>query len=227
MANKKKTQEEEILVDIETKLSSAEIFLEKNKTLLTSVIAAVIIGVGGYLAFTNLYVAPQEKEAQFELYLAQELFEEEDFLQALEGDGNVLGFLAIADEYRWTKAGNLANYYAGVSYLNIADYKNAITYLDKFSTKDDILSVVGMGAIGDAFLELNQPREALDYYVKASKNSKNTMVVPIYLERAGQTALLLEDHKKALRFYERLKIDFPESREAENAIKMAAKLSIK
>ncbi len=224
---KKSKQDDEILVDLETKVSSAEAFLEKNKTIITSVFAAIIIGVGGYLAFTSLYLAPKEKEAQFELYLAQELFEEEDFLQSIEGDGNAIGFLAIAEDYRWTKAANLSNYYAGIAYLNLGDYKNAITYLDKFSTKDDILSVVSKGAIGDAFMELNQLNEALDYYSKASTKSNNSMVVPLYLERAGHTALMLEDNKKAMRFYERIVNDFPESREADNAKKMIAKLDVK
>ncbi len=224
---KKNKQDDEILVDLETKVSSAEAFLQKNKTIITSIFAAVIIGVGGYLAFTSLYLGPKEKEAQFELYLAQELFEEENFLQSIEGDGNALGFLAIMEDYRWTKAANLAKYYTGVAYLNLGDFKNAISYLDKFSTNDDILSVVSKGAIGDAFMELNQLKDALDYYAKASKQSTNSLVVPIYLERAGQTAVLLEDNKKAMRFYERIVNEFPESREAANAKKMTAKLTVK
>jgi tetratricopeptide (TPR) repeat protein len=224
---KKNKQDDEILVDLETKVSSAEAFLQKNKTIITSIFAAVIIGVGGYLAFTSLYLGPKEKDAQFELYLAQELFEEENFLQSIEGDGNALGFLAIMEDYRWTKAANLAKYYTGVAYLNLGDFKNAISYLDKFSTNDDILSVVSKGAIGDAFMELNQLKDALDYYTKASNQSTNSLVVPIYLERAGQTAVLLEDNKKAMRFYERIVNEFPESREAANAKKMTAKLTVK
>ncbi len=227
MAKNKKKQEEEILVDLDTKVSSAEAWVENNKNYLVGFIAAIIIGVAGYLSFTRLYIAPREKEAQYELYLAQELFEDENFLQAIEGDGNALGFLAIAEEYRWTKASNLARYYTGVSYLNLADYKNAIKHLDKFSTKDDILGVVKYGAIADAFLELNQPKEALDYYTKATKQSSNSLVTPIYLERAGQTAFLLEDHKKAMGFFTRLKKEFPESNEARSAEKMVAKLSAK
>lgn len=227
MAKSKKKQEEEVLVDLDTKISSVEAWVEKNKNILIGIVAGVIIGVAGYLSFTKLYIAPREKEAQYELYLAQELFEDESFLQAIEGDGNALGFLAIAEEYRWTKAANLARYYTGVSYLNLADYKNAIKHLDKFSTKDDILGVVKYGAIADAFLELNQPKEALEYYTKATRQSRNSMVTPIYLERAGQTAIILEDFKKAKGFFERLKKDFPESNEARSAEKMMAKLSAK
>ncbi|MCH8546872.1 MAG: hypothetical protein LAT54_09065 [Cryomorphaceae bacterium] len=227
MAKNKKKQDEELLVDLDTKISSAEAWVEKNKNYLVGFIAALILGVAGYLSFTKLYIAPREKEAQYELYLAQELFEDENFLQAIEGDGNALGFLAIAEEYRWTKAANLARYYTGVSYLNLADYKNTIKHLDKFSTKDDILGVIKYGAIADAFLELNQPKEALDYYSKASKQSSNALVTPIYLERAGHTAILLENHNKAKGFFERLKNDFPESNEARNAEKMVAKLSAK
>ena len=77
-------------------------------------------------------------------------------------------FLDIADEYSSTKAGNLANYYAGVCYLQLGQFENAIEYLDEFNSNDEVLSVVAKGAIGDAFLELNQPEEALEYYTAAA-----------------------------------------------------------
>jgi tetratricopeptide (TPR) repeat protein len=227
MAKKTKKQESEVLVDVEQSLSRVEAFFEDNQKAITGFIAAIIIGVGGYYAFTRMYLAPREKEAQYELYLSQQHLDFEDFEQALNGDGNSIGLIAISENYSMTKAANLANYYAGVSYLNTADYKNAIKYLDKFSTKDDILSVVSTGAIADAFIELNQTKEALEYYEKAIKKSSNSLVVPIYIKKAGQTAMLLEDNKRALKHFKNLMENYSQSEEAQNADKIIAKLEAK
>jgi tetratricopeptide (TPR) repeat protein len=165
---------------------------------------------------------PQEAEAQEMIFMAQKYFEQDSLRLALNGDGPNMGFIDIADEYGSTKAGNLANYYAGVCYLNMGDFENAIVYLDEFNGKDEILSVVAKGAIGDAFLELNQPEEALEYYTKASKVNKNEFVIPIYLQKAAQTAEILNDYNAALGFYKRIKNEFPESREASDIDKQIA-----
>ena len=54
---------------------------------------------------------------------------------ALNGSGGKFGMLDITKEYKGTPAANLANYYAGLAYLNLKDYKNAVTYLDDFSSR--------------------------------------------------------------------------------------------
>ncbi|MCC5915924.1 MAG: tetratricopeptide repeat protein [Cryomorphaceae bacterium] len=226
-SKKKQKQEDEVLIDVEQKISNFEAYLEKNKTALMGFFIAIFVGIGGYFGFTMLYLQPLEKEAQYELYLAQEQLASENFETALEGDGSSMGFLGIAESFGMTKAANLSNYYAGIAYLNLGDYKSAIKYLDKFSTKDDILSVVAIGAIGDAFLELNQTKEGLEYYEKAVRKSKNNMVVPMYLMKAAQTAILLEDNSKALKHLNRLKKDYSESEEAQEAGKLIAMLENK
>jgi hypothetical protein len=48
--------------------------------------------------------------------------------------------IKIADEYSGTDAGNLANYYAGMAYLNTGKYNEAIDYLNKFKSDDIVLS---------------------------------------------------------------------------------------
>lgn len=210
----KKDQATEVFENVEQSLTKAELFFEENRNPLL-IAAGVILGVALiYFGYTKYIVEPQETEAQEMIFRAQKYFEQDSLRLALNGDGTNLGFIDIADEYSSTKAGNLANYYAGVCYLNMGEFESAIEYLDQFSGTDEILSVIAQGAIGDAFLELNQPEEALEYYTKASKINDNNFVIPIYLLKAAQTAEILADYKKALGFYERIKEDFPESREA-------------
>jgi tetratricopeptide (TPR) repeat protein len=218
----KKDQTTEVFENVEQSLTKAELFFEQNRNPLLIAVGALLGIALIYFGYTKYIQEPQEAEAQEMIFRAQKYFEQDSLRLALNGDGTNLGFLELADEYSSTKAGNLANYYAGICYLNMGEFENAIVYLDQFSANDEILSVIAKGAIGDAFLELNQPEDALDYYSKASASSDNNFVVPIYLLKAAQTAEILGDYKKALSFYERIKEDFADSREATDIEKQIA-----
>lgn len=218
----KKDQTTEVFENVEQSLTKAELFFEQNRNPLLIAVGAILGIALIYFGYTKYIQEPQEAEAQEMIFRAQKYFEQDSLRLALNGDGTNLGFLELADEYSSTKAGNLANYYAGICYLNMGEFENAIVYLDQFSANDEILSVIAKGAIGDAFLELNQPEDALDYYSKASASSDNNFVVPIYLLKAAQTAEILGDYKKALSFYERIKEDFADSREATDIEKQIA-----
>lgn len=218
----KKDQTTEVFENVEQSLTKAELFLEHNRNSLLIGLAVVFGIVGIFLAYTKLYLEPQETEAQELVFMAQKYMEQDSLKLALNGDGTNLGFLDIADEYGSTKTGNMAHYYAGICYLNMGNFEEAIAALDQFSGDDEIISVIAKGAIGDAFLELGQPEDALDYYSRAAKMNDNDFVIPIYLMKAGQTAEILGDYTKALNFYKRIKADFPESREAADIDKQIA-----
>jgi hypothetical protein len=57
------------------------------------------------------------------MFQAVRYFESDSLNLALNGDGNNLGFLQIVEDYSGTKAGNLANYYAGVIYLKQGNFR--------------------------------------------------------------------------------------------------------
>ena len=138
------------------------------------------------------------------------------FNLALNGSGGQFGMLDIISNHGNTKAGNLANYYAGMSYLNLQDYENAIKHLSDFSSDDDVLGPLAKGGIGDAFVQLNQLEEGLEYYEKAAKQKTNDFTTPMYLYKAGNIALELGQNNKALDFFKRIKDEFPDSTEASN-----------
>ena len=70
------------------------------------------------------------------MFQAVYYFEQDSLVKALNGDGNNYGFLEIIDEYGFSEAANLSHYYAGVSYLKLGNYNNAISYLNSFSSSD-------------------------------------------------------------------------------------------
>jgi tetratricopeptide (TPR) repeat protein len=150
------------------------------------------------------------------MFYAEIYFAKDSFNLALNGDGQYLGFIDIADEYSGTKPGNLANYYAGLSYLHLKDYENAIDYLKEYSYDDIILSSLAIGCIGDAYLELGEQDMALEYFQDAADNNDNEFTTPRFLMKQAIVLELQEDYEGALELYKRIKSDYKSSKEGQN-----------
>lgn len=97
--------------------------------MIVNVILGLIVVIGIYFGYNKFISEPKATEAANQIFGAQNYFEKDSFNLALNGDGNVLGFIEIADKYSSTPSGNLANLYAGLSYLYTNEYDNAIKYL--------------------------------------------------------------------------------------------------
>jgi len=130
---------------------------------------------------------------------------------ALNGAEGKYGLIDIIDKYSGTKAANLAKYSAGMAYLNMNQYEEAVSYLGDFSSDDLILGALAKGGLGDAFVQLNQLDDALEYYERAIKHGENDFVTPRFLLKAGVTALDLNENEKALKYFTRIKEEFPNS----------------
>ncbi|MCD4747553.1 MAG: tetratricopeptide repeat protein [Bacteroidales bacterium] len=220
---KKKNATEDKIVAVEEVLSKTERFIESNQKIISIVVGVLIVVILGYFGYKKFYLAPKEKEAQLQMFMAEKYFEQDSLNLALSGDGNYLGFLDIIDEYGVTKSANLANYYAGICYLNKGEFENAIDYLKNFDSNDQIVAGMALGAIGDAYMELEKPKKALDYYLDAADKNVNDFVTPTFLMKAGWTYEILEKWDKALNVYERIKKDFPKSSESRTIDKYIAR----
>lgn len=195
-------------------LNKHEDFILKYKNTLIGAVVALIVIVGGIL-FWNSHRASTLTEAQTQmqtpelsLQLAMNSFDAQLFEQALNGDstGTSKGFLKIADEFSSTKAGNLANLYAGLCYAHLDQWENAVKYLEKFDGVGDILvSPAALGALGNAYAHVNQVDKAISTLVKAAEKADNILQSPIYYIQAGE---LLESQGKkaeALKLYQKVK----------------------
>lgn len=211
---KQSERSEDRMASVEGALSNTEQFIEKNQKIITIAIGIIVVIVLGYFGYQRFYLIPQNKEAQSEMYMAELYFQKDSLDKALHGDGNYPGFLQIIDDYGMTKAGNLANYYAGVIYLHKGQYEEAIEYLEDFDSEDQIIGPMALGAIGDAYLELGEPERAANYYMKAANTHTNNFVTPTFLMKAGWVYEETGDHDKALRQYERIQQEFTNSTEA-------------
>ena len=205
----KKTDER--IHSVEEVLSKTEAFIEKNQKIILIVVGILIIIVLGFFGFRKYYLEPQEKEAQSQMFMAEMYFEQDSLQLALNGDGNYLGFLDIIDQYGLTKSANLACYYAGMSYLRLADFDQAIVYLKKFDGDDEVAAPMATGAIGDVYMELDEVDKAIGYYLDAADQSNNELTAPMFLMKAGLAYEIQGNYSRALDTYEQLKKDYPRS----------------
>lgn len=221
-------QKEEPIVDVQETISKAEHYIEENKKSLSIIVGAVIVLVGGYFAWTKLYIAPMEEEAQSQMFMAESYFEKDSLDKAINGDGQFYGFKDIIENYGLTSSGNLAHMYLGLCYLNKGQFEDAISELKEYDNGNDmILGPISIGAMGDAYSELGKSEEAIEHYLKASSADNNNFTAPIYLMKA---ATLYESQSKfaeALKIYEQLKTDFPESREGREVEKFISRAKAK
>ena len=188
-----------------------------------TIVGAIVGIIVLFKAYQNFYITPLEEEAQIEIYMAELYFQKDSFNLALNGDGQYPGFLDVADDYSATKIGKLANYYAGLCYLQTGDYENAIQYLEDFSSNDIILSSLALGCIGDAYMELGDTENAIKAYEDAINNSNNEFTSPRYMMKLAMIFELNGDFKDALEIYNTIKIDFKDSKEASGIEKYIAR----
>lgn len=213
----------EVFNSLDETASRTEDFVARNQKVILGIVAVVALAAIGYMLYAKFIVEPKEVDATNEMYVAQKNFQlasdgtSSDSLYnlALNGAEGKLGFVKIADEYSGTDAGNLANYYAGMAYLNTGKFDQAITYLDKFSSKDVMLKALALGAIGDAHSQKNQMKEALDFYKKALSSNENDFTTPRFTLKAGKTALALGNKEEALKFFTEIKDKYEATAEAQ------------
>lgn len=224
---KKKTHQDDNLQELESALTKTEHFIEENQKPITYAVGAIIVVVVVWLSFTRFYLQPREKEAQAQMFMAENYFEKDSFNLAINGDGNYLGFLDIIDDYGMTKPANLAKYYTGISYLHMGQYEDALYYLKKFKTKDLLLGPVAEGAKGDARLELGEDKAALKHYRNAYNMTDNELTSPVYMLKAAQLLESMDELDDALSLYKEIKQKYPDSAEGRNVDKYIARVEIK
>ena len=223
---KKEEHKHELLENPEAlkeKLAGAETWLESNPKVVIGFAAAILLVVGGYFGF-RYYKDSQNVIAQNEMFQAVFYFEADSLDKALNGDGNNLGFLAIADDFGITDAGNLANYYAGVCYLKQGKFELARLYLQDFSSSDLLVQARAYSLVGDTYMEEQKYEDAAAYYSKAANYEPNKYFSPAYLMKEAMAYEKLKQNDKAKEAYEKIITQYWDSGEYQNARKFKARL---
>lgn len=223
---KEQKKREDSFEQLEEALTVGEQFIEKNQKMIVNVVLGLVVIIAGYFGYNRFIVMPKATEAANQIFNAQNYFEKDSFNLALNGDGNSLGFLEIIDKYGSTPSGNLAKYYAGLSYLYIGEYEDAIHYLKKFSSDDLLLGNLAIANIGDAYMQLGNYKQAMQQYKKAASSKVNDFSTPLFLMKQGLAAEKAGELKEALKVYEQLESEFPSSPEARDIEKYIERVQL-
>jgi len=223
----KKNQGPDIGENVESALSRSERFIEENQKSIIKVITVLLALTAIFLGLKRFYLLPRENEARSQMFVAEQYFETDSFNLALYGDGNYSGFIEIIEDYGLTKAANLSQYYAGISYLRLGEYEDALDYLKKFKARDKMVTPIAEGAKGDAYVELGEMEKGLDCYLNAATKSKNNFTTPIYLMKAAQVNEHLQEFDKAMELYQQVKTDFPDYARNNNIDKYISRVQVK
>jgi tetratricopeptide (TPR) repeat protein len=218
-------------------IMKARAFWMKNSKPVTYIVVAVILIFGGWLVYRYMFQLPEEQKANDVVFVTQKYFN--DFSNAPEdsskirlaticinGDGRNDGALRIINKYSGTAAANLCEFYAGACYLHLGQFQKAIKYLKDFKA-DGATQIKSRtyGMIGDAYAELNQNDEALDYYKKAAGvNEKDAYTSSEYLFRAALFAETIGKDKDAIDLFTQIKTKYPLSQKAADVDRYLAKL---
>ena len=205
----------------------AQNFWQKNSKTVLIIVVAIIAIAGGWFGYNNYILKPKEDKAADAIVKVQEYFRLDSSNLVLNGDGQNKGALYIMNTYSGTKTANLAEFYAGVSYLHKGEFANAVKYLKDFSTDAKQIQLLAFGNLGDALSELNQKDEAIASYKKAASifeiDEANSAE---YLFRAGLLSETSGKTKEALEIYKDLKAKFPKTDKGFQADKYIYRLSI-
>jgi tetratricopeptide (TPR) repeat protein len=190
-------------------------------------LTVIIVAVAGWYGYKEYIVKPKEERASDAMFRAEQYFAMDSSNLVLNGDGQSRGVLYVINNFGGTKEANLAKYYAGVSYLKLGDFNNAVKYLKDFSTDAKQIQMMAYGVLGDAYSELNKKEDAIASYKKAAETfEEDENNSSEYLFRAGLLAETTGNANQALELYKQLKDKFPRTEKGFQADKYINRLSI-
>ena len=227
MAKKKKQQvktDEPIALDVQ--LNKGEAFIEKNWRKIAIVLGVIVVIVAGVYIYKN-YMANKELEAEKAIAAAQTAFAQQQYEQALKGEGNSKGLLKVIDEFGGTKTANLAKLYAGLAYAKTDKVDEAIKMLEDFSLQDDdMVSPTALSALGNLYIQKGDNEKGASTLVKAADKADNDAVSSVFLLQAAQVYESLNQNDKAIELYNRIKKQYfrsPISQDIDKYIERATK----
>lgn len=191
-------------------------FLEENSKSLLFIAGAIVLLIGVYFWYQNVYLKNRAEEASKQMFKAEQFVGTDSLAnKAINGEGGYPGLEKIAEEYNNTKSANLANLYLGGIYLRKGEYKKATEVLGKYAeTGSAVADPLALGLLGDAYSELKDFKQAATYYKKAADKASNKFTSPMFLKKLGLVYENLKDFKSAEEAYTKIKTQYPDSQEA-------------
>lgn len=208
---------------IESAIGKTEQFIYDNGKKLLTVVFAIVIVAGGWMAYKHLYQAGRADKASAMMYVAQQNLAQKMWDVALNGDGNQSGFLDVISTYGGTPQGNVAKHYAGECYLRLGQFDEALNYLGQYRQTKGVPGVIvnaqNYGLRGDVYVQQGKPEQAVEMYGKAVAAGDDPLTSPMYLKKMGLTLISMGRGADATDAFQRILDFFPDSMEGQEAEK--------
>ena len=222
--NMAKNEENNQNLHLDEALIASGSFIEKHKKTIIIGLSAVILLVLGIIGYQQFVKKPRVLEAANHLSLVQQAFEMRNDSIALYGDGNEnIGAVAIMEEYGSTPSGKVARLYAGISSYRLGNYQDAIDFLEDYKADDLHSYARSRVTLGDAYANLGQLDEAAEAF-KDGVDSKSDVFAPVCLKKLGAIYEAQGKAEEAIKAYEQIKSQYPQSVVAEDIDKYIAYL---
>ncbi len=207
-------------------VAKATTFFNENKTIILSIIIGITVVVGSLIGY-RYYSTELEQQAQELLSIAESYYSEGDYDRALNGDSFELtyGFLAIANDFSGTEAGNLANYYASVSSFKMGDIENALSYFENYDAPSGILGVGSISFYASILKENGSLEKAAKTFLDAAAWNENESTSPYNLFQAAKTYYELGNLDTAQELATQILQKYPNSPEATESMKLEGMIS--
>ena len=164
----KKTNQEDVIVDVDELYSKSEQFVDKNRKQLTLGLggaAALILVVIGY---SSLVVAPQNTAAEEAAFMAEHYFAKDSADLAMLGDGFNAGFEEILSDHSGTPAAARATFELGIIHRDAARFEEAVEAFNAAGFSDDVFGPLTDANIGDCLVELGDLEGAEGHFASAA-----------------------------------------------------------
>ena len=225
----KKSNQDDILVDVDELYSKSEQFVDKNRKQLTMGLggaAAVILLVIGY---TSLVVAPKNMAAEEASFMAEHYFAKDSADLAMLGDGLNAGLEEILSDHSGTPAAARAAFELGILHRDAARFDEAVEAFNQADFGDDVFGPLVDANIGDCLVELGDLEGAESHFASAASAAASGLAAkalsPMCSYKRALVLLELGEDDKARKVLKDLADDFPNSTYAANATGLAASLA--
>jgi len=209
--------------EIKGRLERGEAFIKQNSKIFGGILIGVILLIAVVLYF-QIDTQNKNTKAQAEMFQAVYYFEQDSIEFALNGDGSNAGFLKIIDDYGRTDAANLAHFYVGSIYLSQGEFQKSVDHLKQFSADDFFVQARAFALLGDAYMELDNTKDAISAYKRAIDHKENKFFAPRYLSKLAVAYEEAGDLDNAIKAYGEIEDKYFESFEYTNARKHKARL---
>ena len=199
-------------------LGRAEEFVLKNKKTFIAVILAIIIVAGLNALGVFSPESNENNDANQAIANIEYKVFDGDTEKALNGDEFNIGLLEIINAYEGTTAANKAHLYAGIIYAKDKQYEEAISHLEKYIGSDNIIAAKAKQTLGNCYSHTGDLNKAIKLVLEAAEGANNIAVTPTCLRDAAAMYEAQGNTAEAMKLYNRIKNEYPNSPVASEAI---------